>query len=74
MVGLHVIDDQIVERLACKQIIHVFEQLTAGRPVNGIEQNTVLVEQEVGVIGHTARNGMDIFKQCQSVVVGTDPV
>ena len=74
VVGLHVVDDQIVERFACKQIVHVFEQLTAGRPVNSVEQNTVLVEQEVGVVGHTAWNGMDIFKQSQPVVVGTDPV
>ena len=74
MVGLHVVDDQIIQRAAVQQVLDVLQQLAAGRPVHSVEQHSLLIQQQVSVIGYAARDGMDIFKQGKAVVVRTDPI
>ena len=74
VVGLHMVDDQIVQRAAVQQVLDVLQQLAAGRPVYGVKQHGLLIEQQVSVVGYTARDGMDIFKQGKAMIVRTDPI
>ena len=74
VVGLHMVDDQIIQRTAVQQVLDVLQQLAAGRPVHSVEQNSLLIQQQVSVIGYAARDGMDIFKQGKAMVVRTDPI
>ena len=74
MVGLHVVDDQIIQRAAVQQVLDVFQQLAAGRPVDRVKQHGLLIQQQIRVVGHAARDGMDIFKQSKTMVVCADPI
>ena len=74
MVWFHVIDDQIIEVPPIQYMFYIFQELTADGPVYRIEQYCGFVEEYIGVIGYTAGNGVDIFKQVKPVVIGSYPV
>ena len=61
------------KRQSLKKKANVFEKLTAGGPVNGVEEDALLIEKQIRVVAHTSRNRVDILKQCQAIVVGADP-
>ena len=73
MIRFHVVDDENIELASLKKKANVFEKLTAGGPVNGVEEDALLIEKQIRVVAHTSRNRVDIFKQCQAIVVGADP-
>ena len=62
VVGLHVVDDQIVERAAGEHVLDVFKENAAHRAVGGIQQHCLFIEQQIRVIAHAARDGVDVFK------------
>ncbi|MPN44510.1 hypothetical protein SDC9_192075 [bioreactor metagenome] len=74
MVRLQMVDDQIIQRTARQNVLHVFKKLTAAGPVHRVEQSGLFVQQKIGVIGDTSGNGICIFKQGKAVVVGPYPV
>ena len=74
VVGLHVVDDQIVQGAAVEDGLHVGDELPAHRPVGGVEEDGLLVQQDVGVVGHAVVQGVDVLKQGQPVLVRAYPV
>ena len=74
VIRLHVIDDQIVERTAVKDVLEVLEELIGYAPVDGIQQHGLFIQQHIGVIGHAARDGEYVFKQRQTAVAAAHPV
>ena len=74
VVGLHVVDDQVIQGPLPQQMLHVLQQLAAGRPVHGVEEDGLFVQQQVGVVADAPGDGMDVFKQVEPVVVGAHPV
>ena len=74
VVGLHVVDDQIVQGTAVEDSLHVGDKLPAHRPVGGVEEDGLLVQQDIGVVGHAVVQGVDVLKQGQPVLVRAYPV
>ena len=74
VVGLHVVDEQVVQGPVAQQVVQILQQLAADGPVHGVEQDGGLVQQQIGIIAHTPGDGMDVFKQMGTVVVGPHPV
>ena len=74
VVGLHVVDHQIVQGTAVQHMLQVLKELAADGMVHRIHQNGLLVQHHIGVIGHAAGNGVNIFKQSQTAVTGAYPV
>ena len=74
VVGLHVVDDHVIQRPAVQQVLQIFHQLAAGGPVHRVEENGGLVQQKVGIVADPPGDGMDILKQGQPPVVGAHPI
>ena len=74
VVGLHMIDDQVIQPSPAQEVLHILQELAAGRPVHRVEENGLLVQQQVGVVGHPSGDGMDILKEGQPVIVSPHPV
>ena len=74
VVGLHVVNHEVIERAARQHVIEVLQQLAARRPVHRIKQHRLLVRQDVRVVRNPARNRVDVLKESQPVIVRTDPV
>ena len=74
VVGLHVVDDEIVQPAPVKYVGDVFEELVADALVNRVQQDGFLVQQYVGVVGNAPGDGVDVLKQRQTAVVCADPV
>ena len=74
VVRLHVVDYQPVKLTALKQVVKVLKQLAAGGPVDTVEENGLLIQQQVRVVAYALGDGMDIFKQVGAMVVYTNPI
>ena len=68
------VDHQVVQGTAVQYGLHVGDELPAHRPVGGIEEDGLLVQQDIGVIGHAVVQGVDVLKQGQPVLVRANPV
>ena len=73
VVGLHVVDEHIVQRSAVQRMLQIFKELGLDGAVHGIQQDGFLVQQQIGVIGHPAGNGIGGLKAGQLPVVPPDP-
>ena len=74
MVGLHVVYDDIVQRSPVQHKFQILKELAADGQVHRVEQDGFFVQQDVGVVAHALGDGVDVFKQSQPPVAGTDPV
>ena len=74
VVGLHMVDDQVVQGPVSQQVVQVFHELAADGPIHGIEQHGEFVHEQIGVVAHAPGDGMDVLKQMGAVVVGAHPV
>ena len=74
MVGLDVVDDQNIQVAAVEDGVDVLKVLRADSPVSGVDQDGLLVQQDVGVVGDAVIQGMDILKQGKPTIVSADPV
>ena len=74
MIGLHMVDDQVVQGALSQQILDILQQLPADRPIHRIEEDALLIQQQVGVVAHTSGNGMNVLKQMEPVIIGSHPV
>jgi hypothetical protein len=54
-------------------MLEILKELAAGRPVNRVKEHSLFVEQHIAVVGNTPWDGMDVFKESQAMVVGSDP-
>src|SRR5699024_631512 len=65
---------QVVQGFLPQQVGQILQQLPAGGPVHRVKQHGLLVQQKIGVVAHPLGNGVDVFKQGQTVVVGPNPI
>ena len=68
------VDDQVVQGTAVEDGLHVGDELPAHRPVGGVEEDGLLVQQDIGVVGYAVVQGVDVLKQGQPVLVRAYPV
>jgi len=74
MVGLKMVDQQVVERTPFQHVVDVLKELPASRPINRVEKHGFLVKQEIAVVRHATRYRVDVLEQVQPVLVSADPV
>ena len=74
MVGLHMGDHHIIERSAAEQMLDIFKEQIAHSLVHGIHHGGFCIVNKIGIIGHTVRNGIHIFKQRKSAVTAADEI
>lgn len=74
VIRLHMVDDDVIEWTASKSLFNIVQVLIAIIPVDGIEDRGFFVQQHVGVVGHAAGDGENVFEKGGAVVIGTDPV
>ena len=74
VVGLHVVDDQIVERPPAEHMGDILQEQIRHGAVNGVEQNRLLIHHQIGVVGHAARDRVHILKKGQPAIRSADPI
>ena len=72
MVGLHMLDDQIIQRASTERVGNIFEELAADRIIRRIHQHSLFIQQHIAVVGHPARDGKQIFKTAQAAVAAAN--
>ena len=74
VVGLHVVDDQVVQGAAVQHGLHIGDELAAHGPVGGVKEDGLLIQQDVGVVADAVVQGVDILEEGQPVFVRAYPV
>ena len=69
VIRLHVLNDQIVGLPAGKGVLDVVQPLVGEVPVNGVHNGNLLVQNDVGVVGHAVGHHILALKQVNLVVV-----
>ena len=72
MVGLHVLDNEIVGRRRPEERLDVAEPLVNEILVDRVEHGYLLVEDDVRIVRHAAFDGVLAFKQVDVVVIDAD--
>ena len=62
MVGLHVVDDEIVEGLPGEDGAYLGDELVAGGRVDGVDQGGLAVCYQIGVVGHAEGQGEHVLE------------
>ena len=73
MVGLHVVDEDIVQRPAVQGVLQVLHELGLNRPVHRVKEDGFFVQQQIGVVGHPPGDRVSRLKNGVLTVVGADP-
>ena len=72
MVGLHVLDDEIVDLLPARGLGKVREPFVAEPGVDRVEDDRLAVVDEIRIVGHAARNDVLALEEVDVVVVHAD--
>jgi hypothetical protein len=57
MVGLHVIDDEVVDGTIADDLMDVLDELGEEVDLNSVDETYFLVVDKVGVVGHAVGQG-----------------
>ena len=72
MVGLQVVDDEVVEGASGECGGHILEELLSHRSIGGVEQGGFLIEHHIAVVRYSAGDGVDILEECEAAVAGAN--
>ena len=70
MVGLHVLNHQIVGLTACQGLFHIAQPLSGLGCVDGVHNGDLLVQDHIRVIGHAVGHNILTLKQVYLMVIG----
>ena len=73
VVGLHMVDEHIVQLPPVQSVLQILKELGLHRTVHRVKENRLLVQQQVGVEGHAPGDGVGALKQGVLAVVAADP-
>ena len=74
VVGLHMIDHEIVEFSSRKHVFDILEKLKTCDAVDGIHKYRLVIEYEIGIVAYAVFNGIDVFKQSYLSVIDAYPI
>ena len=74
VVGLHVVDNQVVHLAVANDLVDVFNKLCEEVHLDSIDETHFLVVDEIRVIAHTIRQWPQTFKQRLVTIVDTNVV
>jgi len=73
VVGLHVMDEQVVQLAPAQSMGHVFKKCAGYGLIHCVEKNGLFVQQKIGVVGNAFGNAVNALKTGKTPVVGADP-
>ena len=73
VVGLHVVDKNVVQLAAGQGVVQIFKELGLDRTVHSVHQNSLFIQEKIGVKRHPTRHGMGGLEQGVLAVVAAHP-
>ena len=73
VVRLHMVDHKIVQRPAAQRGVDIFKELLIDGLVRRVEEHRLLVQKQIGVVGHAPGAGENTLEADQTPIVGADP-
>ena len=67
------VDKDIVQLPVAQGVLQILKELGLDGPVHRIKENRLLVQQQVGVEGHSPGDRMGAFEQGMLAVIAADP-
>ncbi len=74
MVGLHMVDDDIVQLVALQHMLDIFKEQIVDRTIHSIQQNSLLVQQNIRIIRNTPGDRIHVFEKGKATIVATHPI
>ncbi len=69
VVGLHVVNHQVIDGPVADNILNIVEVLVDKRTLNRVDERNFVIDNQVGIIGNSMRNGPDVFEQVGAAIV-----
>ena len=73
VVGLHVVDDEVIQGPVSQGSPHVLEELQGNGGIHRVQQGGLLIQNHIGVVGDPPGDGKQVFKQGQAAVAAAHP-
>ena len=73
VVRLHMMDNDIVQMAAVQGFFNIFKKHSSDSCIDCIKQNSLLVKEQIRVVGNSSRYRIHALKHCQASVVRADP-
>ena len=67
------VDDYIVQGAAVQQVLHILKKLPLNRLVDGVQQDGLFVQQQIGIVRHPLGHGMGALEQGMVSFAGPHP-
>ena len=72
VIGLHVLDDQVIGGPAAQLSRQVLQPLVGKMAVHGVHDGDLLIQDHVGIVGNAVGNGVLALEEVHAVVVDAD--
>ena len=73
VVGLHVVDHQVVQRASAQGVEHVLQKLAGDGGVRRVQHGGLFIHNHIGVVGYAVGYGEQILEQGQPAVAAAHP-
>ena len=69
MIGLHVLDDEVIRLFAVKRFFQLIQPLVREAFVHGVHDRGLVVLHDVGIVSHAVRHDVLTFEEVDLVIV-----
>ena len=66
------LNDQIIRLTSIQRFVHIGKPLLCKMDIYGIHDRSLLIHDQIGIVGHTVRHLILSFKQVYLMVIDTD--
>ena len=73
MIGLHVVDKDIVQLASMEGLLQIFKELGLNGPIHRVKEDGFLIQKEIGVIGHPSGNGVGGLELGSLPIISANP-
>ena len=73
VVRFQVLHDQVVQLAAVQHGGNIFKEVVTDGAVNRVEEDGLVVQQQIGVVGDAVADAVDALEHGQATVIGADP-
>ena len=74
MVRFHMLEDEVVQFTAFEQVFDVFQEFVTARFIHGIDDTSLFVIDEIGIVRNAFGNRENPFKQFRTEIVAAHPI
>ena len=73
MIRLHVLNDEEIQRASGQNVLEIFKKHLAHRRIDGVKQDGLLIQQQIGIVAHAIGHGINALEQGEAAVVSAHP-